>query len=1256
MNLSKSYPSTLNACILISSLFLAACGDGGGDSSASTNTNTNTNNSTESTNINTSNESTIASIFPRATGDGGLIVPKLSEECKTPLALELAKISIHADDPIMEINRDLAFQCNRERDAVFAYQESQSTSSRIARRDTAIAPLEGLINFETPHVHPIDITPDGNTLVSVNTAAHKLEVWSISGSSISPLASIPVGIDPVSVRVRNNNEAWVVNHISDSVSIVNLNSQTVIRTLKTDNEPADVVFANGRAFVSASEANAINIFNLSNLNASPSKVSINGEDPRALSVSANGNTVYAAIYESGNGTRLSGNSGGGGAIIRDNQQDDNDVAIINTGNLQVSYRRRLMNMVMAIGINPSTQRVFTVGTEAFNDIPNEPALNGKFIKVNMASFTGSGLSGAIIKDLNPHLDYNSPTVSTSLRNLSLGDPRSITWQQNGQRAFISGMGSNNVIVVDSSGDRVTNFEVGQGPTGIVLKESADIGFVMNKFDGSISIIDLNSLNQISEVKFDDPTPITIKEGRPFIYDTHLTSGTGHTSCASCHVDSRTDRLGWQLSDDNGTSISIPRASNSIPGNVVGTSTISSNKHVMTTQTLIDIMEHPRFHWRGDKAEIDDFNGTFVNLMGRSSQITQTQMNKMKNFLRTLWLPPNPYRRIDNSRPSTVTLPDGTTATSNRVGNNTTNALRGGGNTNNCLACHSGQGNATRNFGANPEIGSNIIAPALPALYDKMGSTFGRTGFGFFHDGGSDLFRAARSREFLAEILTLEGPEGPLVGDEVRQAPHAGVGQQVTISGNGTSTQLNLLTQLINIANNSSWAELIAHVKINGKQRGFVLSQGNNFSADANGETATRNSLLSNAANGDSVTFTLVATGMSTRLALDSDLDGVLNFDEDNDGSDDGSDNDFTASIDGNLSEWTSAQSIGFDGDDINVTGSRADILEAWIAKDSNNLYLAYLNDGPIDSTWWPWQVFIDTDGNASTGYQTNNGLGAEFIVEGSDLMKYVGSGSDWSWNVESSNIGIKNNASAEFSINRQDLDNPSAIQLFLTTNNGPFTGTFNSAGNDLLPNSGVYSFDLNAGNDGGNDNGDDNGNDNNDGISNTLTPNLDGNLDDWSQATSFGPDGNDINITNAQADWLEAWMAHDNDNLYFAYTNDGPINYNTWWPWQTFMDTDDNPETGFKIGNIGADFIIEGADIANYTGTGTNWSWSWTSIDSGKGASQVELRIPRSRLGNINKIKLYMITRNVAFTNDFSAFAEDVYEGTQAILEYNASP
>jgi DNA-binding beta-propeller fold protein YncE len=66
-----------------------------------------------------------------------------------------------------------------------------------------------------------------------------------------------VGLEPVAVAARSNTEVWVVNHLSDSVSVVAINAATpglsrVTRTLLTCDEPRDIVFAGpsgARAFI-----------------------------------------------------------------------------------------------------------------------------------------------------------------------------------------------------------------------------------------------------------------------------------------------------------------------------------------------------------------------------------------------------------------------------------------------------------------------------------------------------------------------------------------------------------------------------------------------------------------------------------------------------------------------------------------------------------------------------------------------------------------------------------------------------------------------------------------------------------------------------------------------------------------------------------------------------------------------------------------------------------------------------------------------
>ena len=84
----------------------------------------------------------------------------------------------------------------------------------------------------------------------VNTPDATLEVFAVDGVGDLTLdATIPVGLEPVTVVARTDSEAWVVNQLSDTVTVVDLSTRTAVRTLRVGDEPTDVVFAGGRAFV-----------------------------------------------------------------------------------------------------------------------------------------------------------------------------------------------------------------------------------------------------------------------------------------------------------------------------------------------------------------------------------------------------------------------------------------------------------------------------------------------------------------------------------------------------------------------------------------------------------------------------------------------------------------------------------------------------------------------------------------------------------------------------------------------------------------------------------------------------------------------------------------------------------------------------------------------------------------------------------------------------------------------------------------------
>ena len=186
--------------------------------------------------------------------------------------------------------------------------------------------------FESAPVRPVAIAPGGRLLLAVNTPDDRLEVFRITDAGLAHVDSVPVGMEPVAVAARSEREVWVVNHLSDSVSIVALGEGgrggRVVRTLLVGDEPNDIVFAgqgHGRAFVTTAHRGQnspyprgqyrepgvgradVWVFDAAapgdGLGGEPvGIVTLFGDKPRALAASPDGKTVYAAVFHSGNRT------------------------------------------------------------------------------------------------------------------------------------------------------------------------------------------------------------------------------------------------------------------------------------------------------------------------------------------------------------------------------------------------------------------------------------------------------------------------------------------------------------------------------------------------------------------------------------------------------------------------------------------------------------------------------------------------------------------------------------------------------------------------------------------------------------------------------------------------------------------------------------------------------------------------------------------------------------------------------------------
>ena len=187
--------------------------------------------------------------------------------------------------------------------------------------------------FESGQVRPLALSPSGQRLFAVNTPDNRLEIFAVLPAGLSHLASVPVGLEPVAVAARSDDEVWVVNHLSDSVSIIDLDHDgtrgRVVRTLLVGDEPRDLVFAGpdkGRAFITTAHRGQNNpqdpqlttpgigradvwVFDAQHpgttLGGAPLTIlTLFTDTPRALAVTPDGRRVYAAGFHSGNQTTI----------------------------------------------------------------------------------------------------------------------------------------------------------------------------------------------------------------------------------------------------------------------------------------------------------------------------------------------------------------------------------------------------------------------------------------------------------------------------------------------------------------------------------------------------------------------------------------------------------------------------------------------------------------------------------------------------------------------------------------------------------------------------------------------------------------------------------------------------------------------------------------------------------------------------------------------------------------------------------------
>jgi DNA-binding beta-propeller fold protein YncE len=658
----------------------------------------------------------------------------------------------------------------------------------LAPQAQAASPVPA--NFEPSQTNPMRLSADGTRLFAVNTANNSLSVFDVT-TPTSPrlLVEIPVGLGPVSVNPLSDDVAWVVNQVSNSISVVSVSKGIVTSTINvklpivplstgmSGGEPMDVVFAGALAYVSVSRAHEIAVINTAT-QLLASTVQVFGDSPRAMAVSPDGKTIYAALALAGNGSTIipdtnappqCGTAGQPqcnppmnpalppppqvGLIVAATDptwypsfitftMPVNGVVAIKTGaSPTVSYYSHVGTVNLGLAVNPVTGDLFVANTDALNLTNFEDNLCGHFVNNRITRIKVS--TGAVTPfDLNPKVTYGCSSNSADLA-MALAQPASVVFDPSGTFMYVAAFGTDRVAKVDTNGNVLGFVEVAlpsgqgsnvdpankRGPRGLALNSTAQTLYALNRISNTISVISTSAFKTVSgEIAVGtDPTPATVKAGRGFLYDAKL-SGTGTAACSGCHIDAEMDHLAWNLGSPTGEMTSFVQDGQ--------TFLYHPMKGPMTTQTLRGLQNLAPYHWRGDKPEFAAFNAAFPGLMG-GPQISDAQMAQYTTFINSILYLPNPNQHLDRSLPTSLNggnpvagLTDFLTVAGTEPGPNT------------CQACHTTDPGPGTNLLIRPAVDTQaeqpVKVPQLRAIYQK--DLFNRSaattidGFGVVHDG------------------------------------------------------------------------------------------------------------------------------------------------------------------------------------------------------------------------------------------------------------------------------------------------------------------------------------------------------------------------------------------------------------------------------------------------------------------------------------------------------------------------------------------
>lgn len=331
-------------------------------------------------------------------------------------------------------------------------------------------------------------------------------------------------------------------------------------------------------------------------------------------------------------------------------------------------------------------------------------------------------------------------------------------------------------------------------------------------------------------------------------------------------------------------------------------------------------------------------------------------------------------------------------------------------------------------------------------------------------------------------------------------------------------------------------------------------------------------------------------------------------------------------VDGDISEWASQNVRGEDPADVDSVDNPIDLLTASFKHLDNHYYFGLTNDGPIELNYG-WAFFLNSGANNTTfnlaEFQT------DYLVQNDNLFRYSGDGSAWEWSHVADIEIVSINQMVELCIPDNLIPETGNWKFAFVGDNGAFGGTIidHAPERDGQGNHWVIKFNPNS--------------------SELFTPNPDGDISDW---PSFTKTFTREQVNHPSGSLKSFHIAYDGENAFLGTSYFGEHSSSIQNSY--CFDIDMSPDTGYQIGTIGADVLIQGLGVFSYipedtrTG-GRSWEYIGQLQEFSTTASK-EIIIPWKYFGRIDNAMLIITESSNQYVTvsplqiDFDLGANDV--------------